>query len=330
MKRFPYLLLVLLLPCSLAIGQQQPTAQRLQIAFDSEQSMVGEAVIDGTFYTGTFNWFWQAGVSGQLSMRGHTSTINGGTITQVTVCLYSESQFSRNFSATASVVQNGQTIQSITFARNFPPTQFTCHTLTGFNAVVAPGDFSIVASYDKFVSDNLFAGLASTDSGQIFDVQIGSQRPPFANGPQGPIQIRGVGIRYRINENDQPPLPPPACIRDDFTACLLEGRFKVTANWQTNTGAGSARVMYFGGERAENDQSVFMWFFSDKNFEIGIKMVNACAPPFERFWAFVSGLTNQAFTVTIEDTQSGTIWRHSNPPGQLPLTRGDTAAFGCP
>jgi hypothetical protein len=294
------------------------------------QAVVDDAIVDGTFYTGTFNWYWQAGVLGQLSMRGYASTLNGGTITQVTACLFSESSFSRNFTATASVVQGSSTIQSITFSRSFPPNQFTCHTLTGFNATVAPGEFAVLVSYDKFLSDNLFAGLASTDSGQVFDVQIGTARPPFATGPQGPIQIRGVGIRYRIDENDQQPPPPPACIRDAFTACLLNDRFEVTGTWQTAGNSGSAQVMYFGGQRAESNQSVFMWFFNGSNFEIGIKMVTACAPPFEHFWAFVSGLTNQAFTVTITDTQTGMTWTHSNPLGQFPLTEGDTAAFGCP
>jgi len=88
--------------------------------------------------------------------------------------------------------------------------------------------------------------------------------------------------------------------------------------------------MYIDGTRAENDQSVFMWFFNSENFEMGIKMVNACVPPFNKHWAFVSGLTNQGFTVTIEDTNTGAVWTHANTRGQLPQTRGDNAAFSCP
>lgn len=318
------LFLALLLASEIAAAQEAPTAHRI----DSDT----KAVVDRTFYTGALNWIWQAGASGQLSMRGHDSTDNGGTITQVTACLYSESSFTRRFTATASVVQDGQTLQAISFARDFPPTRFTCHTLTGFDAALEPGDFAVVVSYDKFVADNLFAGLASTDAGQTFDVQIGSARPPYATGPQGPIQIRGVGIKYRIDENDDPPPPPPppqGCIRDSQTACLLSNRFRVTVTWQTATDSGPAQVMYFGGARAETDQSVFMWFFNGVNFEMGIKMVDACAV-FAKYWVFVSGLTNQAFTVTIEDTQTGAIWSHANALGQLPITRGDSAAFDCP
>lgn len=323
------LVVLLALSCSSVVAQETPTAQRADAAAGTVQAVVDEAIVDGTFYTGTLNWYWQAG-STSLSMRGYASTANGGTIKQATACLHSESGFTRRFSATISIVQGTQTIQSITFARDFQPERFTCHTLTGFNAVVSPGQFAVAVSYDKFDDDNIFAGLGSTDSGQTFDVQIGAERPPYADGSQGPIQIRGVGIKYRIEENDQPPPPPPGCVRDARTACLLNGRFKVTARWQTTTDSGPAQVMSFGGERAESDQSVFMWFFNGENFEIGIKMVNACTPPFNKFWAFVSGLTNQGFTITIEDTQTGATWTHSNTLGQLPLTRGDNAAFNCP
>ena len=37
-----------------------------------------------------------------------------------------------------------------------------------------------------------FAGFGATDAGDIFDIAIGSARPPFATGPQGPIHMHGV------------------------------------------------------------------------------------------------------------------------------------------
>ncbi|HUP24052.1 MAG TPA: hypothetical protein VNB06_14055 [Thermoanaerobaculia bacterium] len=40
-----------------------------------------------TFYTGGLNWFYEAGTSGVLSMRGHDSTVNGGRITSRWLCL---------------------------------------------------------------------------------------------------------------------------------------------------------------------------------------------------------------------------------------------------
>lgn len=120
------------------------------------------------------------------------------------------------------------------------------------------------------------------------------------------------------------------CLPDETTACLLEGRFEVRVQWTDfQSGTGSGKVMTFGNERAETDESVFFWFFGPSNFEMGIKMVDACGPPFEAYWAFVSGLTNVAFTVTIRDTETGVTKVYSNPLGELPTTSGDVQAFGC-
>jgi hypothetical protein len=119
------------------------------------------------------------------------------------------------------------------------------------------------------------------------------------------------------------------CVRDADTACLLGGRFEVEVDWATASGAGTAQVMAFAGARAESDQSAFFWFFNPANFEMGVKMVDACAPPFGRFWAFVSGLTNQGFTVRVRDTVTGREKRYANPIDNFPTTVGDTNAFDC-
>ncbi|REJ99480.1 MAG: PKD domain-containing protein [Acidobacteria bacterium] len=162
-----------------------------------------------TFYTGALQWYFQASSLGSLSMRGHDSTLFGGTVTSVTGCFYNESAFQRRFEASMSVRQDGRTIESIPFGRFFPSQQFTCHTLTGFDADLEPGDFEIVVSYDRGNGDNFWAGLGATTGGQTFDVQIGSQRPPSVDGPQGPQPIRGIGIRYSLLTNDAPPPPEP-------------------------------------------------------------------------------------------------------------------------
>jgi hypothetical protein len=44
--------------------------------------------------------------------------------------------------------------------------------------------------------------------------------------------------------------------------------------------------------RAESDQSAFLWFFDPSNFEMGLKMLDACTLN-NHFWVFISGLTNQ-------------------------------------
>ena len=63
--------------------------------------------------------------------------------------------------------------------------------------------------------------------------------------------------------------------------------------------------MSFNGERAESDESVFFWFFNSTNFEMGVKMVDACVAPFNRYWVFVSGLTSQEYRVRVTKMATG-------------------------
>ncbi|MCZ7652162.1 MAG: trypsin-like peptidase domain-containing protein [Thermoanaerobaculia bacterium] len=126
------------------------------------------------------------------------------------------------------------------------------------------------------------------------------------------------------------PAPTGPCVRDATTACLLGGRFEVKVGWQTGVDAGTASVMSFGGQRAESDESVFWFFFDAANFEMGVKVLDACIPALgNRFWVFVSGLTNQGFTVTVRDTETGALRVYANPLGLYPQTVGDTDAFPC-
>ena len=118
------------------------------------------------------------------------------------------------------------------------------------------------------------------------------------------------------------------CVRDGDTACLSGNRFEVEVDWQSTSSNGRAQVMTFGGQRAENDDSAFFWFFSASNFEMGLKILNGCGLN-NRFWAFISGLTDQGWTVRIRDTQTGSMKTYSNPTGRLTPTTADTSAIPC-
>lgn len=121
-----------------------------------------------------------------------------------------------------------------------------------------------------------------------------------------------------------------ACVRNAETACLQGGRFEVRVAWSNGTGAGTAKVMSFAGQRTENEESVFYSFQSPTNFEMGIKMLDACIPLFgDKFWVFVSGLTDQGWEVTVRDTRTGAIRSYSNTSGNLSETFADTFAFDC-
>lgn len=120
------------------------------------------------------------------------------------------------------------------------------------------------------------------------------------------------------------------CVRDAQTACLQNGRFEVKVAWNNSSDAGSGQVMSFGGQRTENDESVFYSFQSPTNFEMGVKMLNACIPLFgDKFWVFVSGLTDQGWMVTVRDTLTGAVKTYSNNNGNLSQTFADTSAFDC-
>jgi subtilisin family serine protease len=118
------------------------------------------------------------------------------------------------------------------------------------------------------------------------------------------------------------------CVRDADTACLASNRFEVNVDWATGSDNGQGQVMSFGGQKAENDDSAFFWFFSPTNFEMGLKILNGCGLN-NNFWVFISGLTNQGWTVHIRDTQTGRTKTYSNPTGRLTLTTADTAALSC-
>jgi hypothetical protein len=120
------------------------------------------------------------------------------------------------------------------------------------------------------------------------------------------------------------------CVEAVDTACLQSGRFEVKVDWESSTSTGGGQVMSFGGQRAENDESSFWWFFSPTNFEMGVKVLNACVPPFNSWWVYTSGLTDQGWTVHVRDTTTGATQEYSNALGHLSSTFADTSAFTCP
>jgi hypothetical protein len=117
------------------------------------------------------------------------------------------------------------------------------------------------------------------------------------------------------------------CAPASMVACLDEGRFRFSARWKTPEGAhGQARVAAF----AAASHSAYATFFGESNVELVIKVLDGCGVN-NRFWAFVSGLTNVETVVTVTDTHSGSKWSRTNPQGKTFLPILDTGAFAtCP
>jgi CSLREA domain-containing protein len=115
----------------------------------------------------------------------------------------------------------------------------------------------------------------------------------------------------------------PGCQPDAETLCLgAEDRFRVTARWTTggNTGPGKALPLaaHTGSFR----------FFDPANVELTVKVLDGCGLN-DRFWVFLSGLTDVGVEVTVEDTATGNTWTHNHAAGTPLQPRLDTNALSC-
>jgi CSLREA domain-containing protein len=115
-----------------------------------------------------------------------------------------------------------------------------------------------------------------------------------------------------------------ACVAGGNTLCLSNGRFKVTANWQTSNASGAGNAVTLTAD------SGYFWFFDPGNVEVVVKVLNAC-PVNNRYWVFAAGLTNQKVDLTVTDTQTGQVKTYTSPLNQTFRTITDTGAFAtCP
>jgi CSLREA domain-containing protein len=115
-----------------------------------------------------------------------------------------------------------------------------------------------------------------------------------------------------------------ACVAGGGTLCLNNGRFQVTAAWQTGGTANPAQGVTLTGE------SGYFYFFDPGNVEVTVKVLNACTAN-NRFWVFAAGMTNVRVELTVTDTQTGAVKTYVNPQNRTFRTILDTGAFAtCP
>jgi hypothetical protein len=114
------------------------------------------------------------------------------------------------------------------------------------------------------------------------------------------------------------------CTPDANSLCLNNGRFRVTASYQSAAGNGNGTAI-----PGTSDTGQF-WFFSSQNVEMVVKVLNGC-PLNQRYWVFAGGLTNVQVTMTVTDMSDGSIKTYSNPLNTAFAPIQDTAAFAtCP
>jgi hypothetical protein len=98
-------------------------------------------------------------------------------------------------------------------------------------------------------------------------------------------------------------------------------RFRIPVRYSPPPGRGVALT----------GESGYFWFFDAANVEVVVKVLDACAPPFNRFWVFTTGLTNVGVKLTVEDIQTGAVREYVNPRNRPFQPTFDTNAFAiCP
>jgi hypothetical protein len=106
--------------------------------------------------------------------------------------------------------------------------------------------------------------------------------------------------------------------------CLGNGRFCITADWQTSTGSGSGTAVQLTSDTG------YFWFFDSANVEMVVKVLNGCSIN-NGYWVFAGGLTNVLVRVTITDMQTGAVRTYFNPQSTAFQPIQDTSAFStCP
>jgi CSLREA domain-containing protein len=112
-----------------------------------------------------------------------------------------------------------------------------------------------------------------------------------------------------------------ACVTGGPTLCLSNERFKITVEWKTAQGVtGKGQAVQLTSDTG------YFWFFNASNIELTIKVLNGCSLN-NRYWVFLSGLTNVEVTVTVTDTATGQTKTYKNPQRQVFKTVLDTGAF---
>jgi hypothetical protein len=115
------------------------------------------------------------------------------------------------------------------------------------------------------------------------------------------------------------------CLEGPDTLCLADGRYRVTVRF---TAPGQAPKLA-GTVQPRSDDAGLFWFFNPSNWEVLVKVLNACAVN-QHFWVFLSANTNVAFEATVFDTLRGRTRTFSNPQGRIADSVAATSAFPCP
>jgi len=118
------------------------------------------------------------------------------------------------------------------------------------------------------------------------------------------------------------PAPVLTCASPGPGDLCLAPAFLVTVSWRTGDGAtGTGTVV-----PAASTGSGIFWFFGFENWELMVKVINACALN-HSIWVFSAATTNVFYRLEVVDVRSGVAKIYFNYPGPPAPAVTDTVAF---
>jgi CHRD domain len=219
-------------------------------------------------------------------------------------------------------------------AQEVPP---VTSSLTGFcEARLNPEETRLHIECDHEVDDavaaHIHSGTPDVNGPILFNLGDATS-PIVADWDLTPADVDAL-LAGRLYVNVHSPAHPGGEVRGQIDGCfdgpvgLCLGdkkRFQITARWTDFDGnSGSAVAVPL-----TSDSGTF-YFFSADNTELLVKVIDGCNFN-DRYWVFLSGLTNVEVELTVEDTWTGTTAEYDNALGQTFEPRLDIEAFAtCP
>ena len=117
---------------------------------------------------------------------------------------------------------------------------------------------------------------------------------------------------------------PIPCEADAQTLCLLDGRFRVTMSAEDPSSGDAVAGDAIAANGSAGAFSLPGLTGNPALPEIVLKMVDASAPPWRRFWVFFGSLTSLDYAITVTDTRNGHQERYT---GSGACGGADTSSF---
>ncbi len=143
---------------------------------------------------------------------------------------------------------------------------------------------------------------------------VSSASAPPAGGDPVAALLPVVTVRSAAESGD--------CTPAAGTLCLQDGRYAVSVDWtnrEGDTGKGSVAP-----PRA--DDSGLFWFFSETNWELLVKVLDACTSN-GHHWVFAASATDVGFDLQVRDTVTGQVKRYTHTAGAPARALADVTAF---